>query len=805
VSFLAALRALLSHWTYRPAQFFALLLGLSLATGLWTGIQAINTEARNAYATASSSLLPNFPSSLQRKDSAPIALRTYVALQLAGWRTSPLLEGEMVLAGRKFAVTGLDPVSLPRLETGHLQPPGDDGLAQFLTPPYAIMATPDTARLLQQEPELPPLIENADLPDDALVMDIGLASKFLKMPDQISRLLLEPSQNANRGSLAVIAPQLEVVTHQPQADISRLTDSFHLNLTAFGLLAFAVGLFIVQGTIALAFEQRRLLFRTLRVLGVSARMLFAVQMLELLIFAVVAGCIGIILGYFVAALLLPDVAATLRGLYGAEVTGDLQFRTQWWLSGLLIAVLGTVLAASASLYRLIKMPILAAAMPRAWAVVSNRTTRWQWGSAILLFLVALALHQFGSGLVIAFLQVALVLLGAALLLPGLFFQIIRGLQSLARGPLSSWFWADTRQQLPGLSLALMALLLALAANIGVSTMVGSFRTTFSGWLDQRLAAELYVRARDEEQASAMRNWLHSRVEAVLPVWRVEERLNGEPGKLFGFSDHATYRDNWPMLQIADRGWDRVAAGQGLLINEQMARRQGLNLGDTVSLQTGRTLPVAGIYPDYGNPNPQALISTELLELWYPRVERLQYALRVKPERVDEIASSLRTEFDLSGTNLVDQASLKQRSFTVFERTFAVTEALNIMTLAVAGFAIFTSLLTLTRMRLPQLAPVWAMGLTRRQLAGLELLRALILAAMTMVFALPLGLVLAWLLLAVVNVEAFGWRLPMFLFYADWVRLSLYGLIATGLAAAIPARHMARTEPAELVKVFAHER
>ncbi|CAH2408876.1 hypothetical protein MES5069_740029 [Mesorhizobium escarrei] len=60
---------------------------------------------------------------------------------------------------------------------------------------------------------------------------------------------------------------------------------------------------------------------------------------------------------------------------------------------------------------------------------------------------------------------------------------------LARGPLAEWFWADTRQQLPGLSLALMALLLALAANVGVSTMVGSFRLTFSGWLDQRLASE----------------------------------------------------------------------------------------------------------------------------------------------------------------------------------------------------------------------------------------------------------------------------------------------------------------------------
>ena len=98
-----------------------------------------------------------------------------------------------------------------------------------------------------------------------------------------------------------------------------------------------------------------------------------------------------------------------------------------------------------------------------------------------------------------------------------------------------------------------------------------------------------------------------------------------------------------------------------------------------------------------------------------------------------------------------------------------------------------------------------MLLTRRQLAGLELLRALVLAAMTMVFALPLGLVLAWLLLAVVNVEAFGWRLPLSLFYFDWLRLGAYGLLATCLAAAIPARQMARIAPVELVKVFAHER
>ena len=153
----------------------------------------------------------------------------------------------------------------------------------------------------------------------------------------------------------------------------------------------------------------------------------------------------------------------------------------------------------------------------------------------------------------------------------------------------------------------------------------------------------------------------------------------------------------------------------------------------------------------------------------------------------------------------DQALIKQRSVEVFERTFTVTQALNVLTLSVAGFAIFTSLLTQSAMRLPQLAPVWALGLTRKRLAGLELMRGILLAGITMILALPLGLVLAWLLLAVVNVEAFGWRLPMYLFARDWLVLGFYGLVATALAATIPARRFSKTAPADLVKVFAHER
>jgi len=60
-------------------------------------------------------------------------------------------------------------------------------------------------------------------------------------------------------------------------------------------------------------------------------------------------------------------------------------------------------------------------------------------------------------------------------------------------------------------------------------------------------------------------------------------------------------------------------------------------------------------------------------------------------------------------------------------------------------------------------------------------------------------------LSVVNVEAFGWKLPMYYFPADYARLGLFALAAAVMAALWPARRLARTPPADLLKVFANER
>jgi putative ABC transport system permease protein len=114
-------------------------------------------------------------------------------------------------------------------------------------------------------------------------------------------------------------------------------------------------------------------------------------------------------------------------------------------------------------------------------------------------------------------------------------------------------------------------------------------------------------------------------------------------------------------------------------------------------------------------------------------------------------------------------------------------------------------LTLGNSRLPQLAPLWAIGLTRRQLAAIELLKTLSVALITTLLALPLGLVVAWCLIAVVNVKAFGWRLPFAVFPLQLLELAAVAMAAALLAASIPVLKLARMQPSRLVKIFADER
>ena len=791
--------ALASHWVRHPLQLAMLVVGLALATALWSGVQAINAEARAAYAEAAAALGGDRLARIVAAGGGGISQADYVALRRAGWQVSPVVEGTIRIGGRPLRLLGLDPATLPpeaRIGAG----PMAEGAAADRG---ALLASPETVAEHGGD-----LVAQEGVPPGVVLADIGVALQKLGTAD-ITRLIVAAQQPLGLPPLDQVVSGLVLQPPDASGDLARLTDSFHLNLTAFGLLAFLVGMFIVQSAIGLAFDQRRGVVRTLRALGMPLATVMALLVAELVGMALLAGLAGLVLGYGVAAALLPDVAATLAGLYGASVDGTLHLRPVWWLQGLGIAIGGTMAAAALHLFHLSRMTVLAPVQPEAWARGSRRLLLVQGLAAAGFWAVALLLALTAQGLTAGFGILAALVLGAAAGLPVLLAGLLALAQALVRrvgaGPVADWFWADARAALPGLSLALVALMLALATNIGVGTMVASFRATFTGWLDQRLASELYVTARSEAEAAAITAWLGPRVDAVLPIWQAEAVLMAAPATVYGIVDHETYRQNWPMLQGLPGVWDRVTAGQAVLINEQLHYRQGLDLGDTLALPGGWIAPVAGIYSDYGNPQAQVIVGLDRLVAHFPDAERLRMGVRVAPDRVAALEQAIAGQFGLPLAAMQDQASVKRLSLQVFDRTFSVTAALNLLTLAVAGLAMFASLLTLAGLRLPQVAPLWALGMTRARLAWLDLGRCLMLAMLAMLAAVPVGLGLAWVLLAVVNVAAFGWRLPMQVFPADWLRLGLSGMLAAAVAAAIPAIRLARTSPSALLRVFADER
>ncbi|MFQ8431500.1 FtsX-like permease family protein [Amaricoccus sp. W119] len=794
----AVAAALMSYWRRHPLELVTLLVGLMVATALWSGVQALNAEARRSYAQAAE--LVSGGQRIEALDGQRFPLVDYVALRRAGLRVSPVLEGDWRPGGQAFRLVGVEPLSLPR----GAAPIGEDAadLPAFVLSPGRAFAAPATVAELAGVPGVPPLIASDTVPPGTLLLDIGRAAELLGLPEAVSYLL------APEG--VAIPPafvdRLAVVEGEGD-DLARLTDSFHLNLTAFGFLSFLVGLIIVYAAIGLAFERRRPMLRTLRALGVPARDLAVALLMEILALALVGGAAGMVGGYLMAAALLPDVATSLNGLYGAHVPGELTLEPGWWLAGLGIAVLGALAAAGDSLWRAFRLGPLAAARPEAWHGALRRRLAWQAGAALLLGLGALALLALGDSLLAGFALMGALLLGAALLLPGLVAITLAWLGRRAKGPVAQWLLADGRQRLGGLSLALMALLLALGVNVGVGTMVESFRATFLGWLDQRLGAEIYLSAPDAATRESVEASLAAApgVTALLPIGAARSRVAGAPLEIYAFTDDALYRDGWPLLATLDAPWDRVARGEGVMVNEQLSRRASLAPGDPIAIPTATGLwqtRVAAVYSDYGNPEAQVLAPLPEVTARWPGQGARRLAIRAEAEAVPALVAKLRARGDLDVT---DRTGLRASAARVFDKTFAVTLALNALTLIVAGIALLTGLLTLAEQRLGQLAPLWALGLTRRRLAAIELGQAVALAGLTALAALPLGLAVATVLTEIINPRAFGWRLPLLVFPLDWARLFGLALATGALAALWPALRLARAAPADLIRRFSDER
>jgi putative ABC transport system permease protein len=816
------LRTLFAHYRRHPLQAVFLLTSIVVANVLLVGTLLINAQARASYDQGQQVLSSTPLGEIRPKESGRwIAEKSYVVLRRQGFhRLAPLLEHRVVTdKGEPLELLGIDPLAMPRAEGDAAGSADSPGFSEFSMPPYQLWASPARIRQLgmaagdrietRDARSLPPLVP---VPEGALghrlLIDIGALQEVAGRRGELSAIIVLTMPPEGLEALKAALPQgLDFVPSEQAPDPAELTRSFHLNLAAMGLLAFVVGVFLTYNALSFSYTDRQELIRKLRLSGVPRRELRRALVLELVVFLSGGVLLGGWLGAQLAAQLLPGVGRTLAQLYGVYISyPDVLSPGGAWLPLLMTLVAG-LLCVAWPLRQSLRAPLLER-WSAGWGLrqVARRDRGFLAAGVVMLVLSWLLAQSAGSTLT-ALAGMASLLLGAALCLPFVLRSLLSGLGVLvpSTSPRLSWLLSDGRWLLGPASLALMALTLALVANSGLNTMIHSFRIATDDWLQQRLAAQLYFRADVDQQA--MRSWLSE----VAPGADLVERYRGygdypAPGGRMARVEIVTLQDDprfvttVGLMNAEDAARERFASGSGIYISERSWRLEGWQTRDRVQLCRDVEVPVLGVYRDYGNPLPQWLVSEGLFKACWPQRTPVSLAV-IGPDSLDwaSLRERLLEAFEMERDELISQAELKAVGMTVFDRTFRVTNALNALTLLVAGIGIFCAVSAIHHHRVVQQALLAALGLSRGERGLMLLLQWGLLGLLCMVLVWPFGTLLAGYLATVVTPVAFGWSFALRPEWSHFVTLAVIAAAALMVAVLLPSLRLLKTSPAEMLR------
>ncbi|WP_412500890.1 ABC transporter permease [Shewanella chilikensis] len=824
-----ALKVTLSHYRKAPLQAGAILLGIVLAVTLLIGVKATNDNAINSYREAGEALGQQaslFITPKARGASLDEAL--YFQLRQSGIQALPVISGVLDDAqGRQWQVEGSDIIAalgtfeqrgngrnhlpLNRLLAGEPIIVMSDSLHQGLKAPPTLSLGGRTLEVLA-------LADSRQL-GNRLYLDISLAQQLLKREGTLSYIALfgEPQRLKERLKQSGLPlDKLNISEQDKGAALTALTRSFHLNLNAMGMLAFVVGLFIAYNGVRYSLMKRRRLLLLLLKQGLGRRALMLALLLELLLQVFIGSASGFILALQLSQWLQPMVALTLEQLYGATLLPG-NWRWQWLAEGAGLTLIAALLAC-VPLYLELCHQSLAQNTQSQWHAHRHRSMHKR------LFLIGVALlaltallyplsqtHQHSLGLM------GLLTLAIPLLLPQLLQSLLGLLTRLFPSGLSKYAIADTRELVAPLALAMMALLLALCANIAMNTLVGSFDKTLRSWLDTRLHAELYIRPGAGNMAK-LEHFLEQQAPGLAHFYQWQApfyaRGSGNTLEINLISRDADSIARTTALKTPaqaqvqgapnkqQQALQTVIQGQALAISEPLALTLGLAPGDKLSLcpdkdcKTPLTLPISAIYYDYGNPKGEVLLAQSLWQELKLPTEAVSLAVsgmatsaeRAKGAGLTSIAAlerALIQELGLSPVQVYSQQKIRDEAIRVFNKTFSITLVLNTLTLLVAAVGLFSAVLMLTQSRQASLAMLRSLGLTRGRLLSMLLLQMLLVVLLTCLLALPMGAILGYLLIHKVTLQAFGWTIAMQWDWLAYGRVVLLSLLCCILAVIVP--------------------
>jgi putative ABC transport system permease protein len=655
-------------------------------------------------------------------------------------------------------------------------------------------------------------------------VDIATAQELFGKVGLLDRIdiVADPARlaAAERAVAAVIPPGARAIRPTVRTDeIARMLQSFRLNLEALAYVALLVGMYLIYNTVAISVVQRRPEIGTVRALGATRGAVFRTFVGEGALIGAVGSLLGLGIGALLATLSVAAVSRTVDTLYVASHADAVVFGVLPFVKAFVLGVAASILAAA--------FPALdAASTPPAITMraegFERRRPRFAsraaaaglvcfalaWACSRLPALDGVPIFGYAAGL--------LIIVGGSLCAPlAVGWLADAGTSVAARRPTLALAAANLGGAPLRTAVAVASLMIAIGMMVAVAVLVSSFRTTVVAWANETLKADLFVRPLGLGDASTAARFspdVARRIAALKGVGSVETlRVVDLP-----FRGRLTTLGATDLGRLAARGSLRLLGGvdgralapslsgsRRMLVSEPFATKFGVGAGDTLVVPTpaGPTaFTVAAVYNDYSSDAGVALIDAPTFRRLFrdDSVNSIAvYAARGSdPDRLR--AAVVRATAPLK-VDVESNRELRTLVVEIFDRTFAITYALDVIAITIAVLGVVSTLFALVLERRREFGLLRYLGVTTAGVRAAVLTEAAGIGVLGAVLGIGVGMLLALLLIFVINRQAFGWLIELHVPWTFLVETAALVVVAAVLAGIYPAGVAARIRTADAVR------
>jgi putative ABC transport system permease protein len=746
-------------------------------------------------------------------------------------RFAPVIETQGVIEGvGAVTVYGVDFVAQARDRSQ--QPfPQNLGSAAVISSALAqrahVRAGEDIALTLRDEPRAFRVARVAEAQDTEFVLlDIAAAQQALRQYGKVDRVdvFVSPGESftavdreirrALPASYALDTPGTRSEENQ------RMLRAFRWNLRVLSYISLVVGAFLIYNTISVSVVRRRPEIGVLRAIGAGRSWVLWLFLGEALLFGIAGSLAGIALGRVMAAAAVGLIADTVNSLYvssrPAAIVLGLPAITAAMIAGTAVALLAALAPAREAMGVAPAEAMGRAAREHQARTHARRNLVW----AMLLGIFALAVAQMRpfDGKPIAGYAATLLAIGAmAMAAPAAITTLAACTRSAAQalfGPAGLLAVRGLAAALARTSVIVGALSTAIAMMVSVGIMVGSFRETVIVWLDSQLRADLYVRPAGRTGAGehpALPSGIAAAassvpgVEAVDVFHALEMEYEGQRTSL-GAGDSALVLRYGRLRFLSGEDREtilRSLAGQDrVIVSEPFANKHRVHPGDSLQLPLGAhtvRVTVAGVYYDYSSERGWVIFDRSTLLKYLPSQPVTNLAIYVRPGAdAAQVRHAVEARLAPYRVVVAPNRVLRQGAVTVFDRTFAITYALEGVAVAVAMLGAANSLLAMVLDRRREFGLLRYLGAAPAQIRRMIILEAGFLGVAANLLGLALGVALSLVLIFVINKQSFGWTIQFHPPLALLAGATSLVFVSTLVAGVFPARAAARINPIEVI-------